>query len=125
MPAARARTMTATYEMQNVMWAIAIWPSEPFWPNSWAKKISRLMPMMISGVTIGSRSSVSVAPLPRNLSRARPSPSSEPRTVDADDRDDGDLERHPERVEQVAVGEQLRVPVEREARATRSSGASR
>ena len=68
--------------MQNVTWAMAIWPSDPFWPNSWAKKISRLMPMMISGVTIGRRISVSVAPLPRNLSRASPRPSSEPRTVE-------------------------------------------
>ena len=67
--------------MQNVMWAIMIWPIEPFMPSSWLKKISRLMPMMISGVTIGSRSSVSVAPAPRNLSRARPRPSSVPRIV--------------------------------------------
>ncbi len=64
MPRARARTTTATYEMQKVMWAIAICPSDPFWPNSWPKKISRLMPMMISGVTIGSRISTSDAALP-------------------------------------------------------------
>jgi hypothetical protein len=82
MPDARARTVTATYEMQNVMWAIDSWPIEPIPPNSWKKKISRLIPSRISGVTIGRRSSVSVAPLPRNLSRARPSPSSEPRTVE-------------------------------------------
>ena len=78
---ARARTTIATYEMQNVMWATPIWPSEPFWRKSWPKKISRLMPMMISGVIIGRRISVSAAPLPRNLSRASPSPSNEPRTV--------------------------------------------
>ena len=39
--------------------------------------------MMISGVTIGSRMSVSVAPLPRNRSRASPRPSRDPRIVDA------------------------------------------
>ena len=74
--------MTATYEMQNVTWAIEIWPSDPFWANSWLKKISRLMPMMISGVTIGSSSRVSVAPLPRKWRRASPRPSSEPRIVE-------------------------------------------
>ena len=39
--------------------------------------------MMISGVTIGRRRSVSVAPLPRNRSRASPRPRSDPRIVDA------------------------------------------
>ena len=37
--------------------------------------------MMISGVTIGRSSSVSVAPLPRKCSRASPRPSSDPRIV--------------------------------------------
>ena len=82
MPRARARTTTATYEMQNVMWAMTICPSEPFWPNSWPKKMSRLMPMMISGVTIGSRIRTSEAPWPRNRLRARARPSSDPRIVD-------------------------------------------
>jgi len=64
------------------MWASEIWPIEPIAPKSWKKKISRLIPMRISGVTIGRRRSVSVAPLPRNLRRARPSPRSEPRIVE-------------------------------------------
>ena len=107
------------------MWAIEIWPIDPFRPNSWAKKMSRLMPMMISGVTIGRRSSVSVAPLPAEAQPGQPEAraarrgSSTPMTAI-----DRHLERDPERVEEVAVGEQLRVPVEREARATRSSGAT-
>ena len=75
------------------MWAIEIWPSEPFWPNSWLKKISRLMPMMISGVTIGSRQ--------QRLGRAgaaEPQPGqaeAEQRAQDGrhDDRDERDLER--------------------------------
>ena len=64
-----------------MMWAIEIWPSEPCRLNSCAKNTSRLMPMITSGVTIGSRRSVWTAPAPRNRSRASPSPRSEPRIV--------------------------------------------
>ena len=63
------------------MWASEIRPIAGSPGRAWVKKISRLMPMMISGVTIGSRMSVSAAPLPRNRSRASPKPRSDPRTV--------------------------------------------
>ena len=115
--AARARTVIATYEMQNVMWASEIWPIEPVEPKSWKKNTSRLMPMMISGVIIGSRSSVWTAPEPRNRSRASPRPEQRAQDRRADDGDRGHLERDPERVEQVVVAEAASVPVEREARA--------
>ena len=80
--AARARTVIATYEMQNVMWAREICQIDPFSPNSWVKNASRLMPMMISGVMIGRSRSVWTAPEPRNRSRASPIPSSVPRIVE-------------------------------------------
>ncbi len=64
------------------MWASEICPIDPFCEKACEKKISRLMPMMISGVTIGSRIRVSVAPLPRNRKRASPSPRSVPRIVE-------------------------------------------
>ena len=79
---ARARTTTATYDTQNVMWAIEIWASEPRAEKTWAKNSSRLMPRMISGATIGRMISVSARPPTLRLrSRASPSPSSVPSTV--------------------------------------------
>ena len=114
MPRARARTTTATYEMQNVMWAMTICPSEPFWPNSWPKKMSRLMPMMISGVTIGSRMRTSEAPWPRNRLRARARPSSDPMIVDTMTATNATWSVRESASSRSLVGEQLRVPVGRE-----------
>ena len=112
--AARARTVIATYEMQNVMCASEICPIEPVDPNTWKKNTRRLMPTMISGVIIGSRSRVWTAPEPRNRSRASPRPSSEPRIVEPTTAIAATCERDPERVHDVLVAEQRRVPVERE-----------
>ena len=77
MPAARARTTTATYETQNVMCAIESWPIEPCASNSCRKNSSRLRPMTISGVTIGSRSRVSAPARPRPQPR-QPEPEQRP-----------------------------------------------
>jgi hypothetical protein len=68
--------------MQNVTCARTSWPNEPRAPKNWKKKTSRLRPMMISGVTMGSSRSVSAAARPRNLTRASASPSSVPSAVD-------------------------------------------
>ncbi len=74
MPAARARTVMATYEMQNVTWAIESWPKEPVLSNSWRKNSSSERPMTISGVTIGSRrsSSAGAAAADREPGQAQP-----------------------------------------------------
>ena len=64
------------------MWAIEIWASEPWPPNSCAKNSSSARPITISGVTIGSSSSVSDVPRARRPIRTSPSPSSVPRMTD-------------------------------------------
>ena len=71
-------------------------------------------PMTISGVTIGSRSSVSVAARPRNRRRASARPSSVPRTVDTITVTAASRSVTEQRVEERVVGEQVRIPVERE-----------
>ena len=106
MPAARARTTIATYLMQNVMCAICSWPNEPCASNSCRKNSSRLRPMTISGVTIGRRSRVSAPARPGTAAVPAPRPSSEPRITRHEDRDEGDLERDRQGVEQLVVGEQ-------------------
>ncbi len=63
------------------MWAIEICWIDPLPLNSCPKNSSRLMPMTISGVTIGSSSSVSLDPRVRRPSRVSPRPSSVPSTV--------------------------------------------
>ena len=60
----------------------AICHIDPFAANTSPKNSSRLMPITISGVTIGSRISVSSAAADRRRCiRARPRPSSVPRAV--------------------------------------------
>ena len=56
------------------MCAIAICQMEPLALNSRAKNSSRLMPMTISGVTIGSRISGVGAPAAARLARGGPGP---------------------------------------------------
>ena len=82
-PIARARTMTATYDTQNVTCASEIWVNDPWPPKTWEKKSSRLMPMTISGVTIGSSRRTSIGPRQRCPILASPRPSSVPSATDA------------------------------------------
>ena len=81
--------------------------------------------MTISGVTIGRSSSVSVAPRAAEPEPGQAEAEQRPEDRRDEHRDDRDLERDAQRVEQVVVGEQPRVPVEREAAPARSSAASR
>ena len=94
------------------MCAIAICHIDPFAANTSPKNSSRLMPITISGVTIGSRISVSIAPAPRRCcSRASPSPSSVPSVVVTTTEIAATWIVTQQRVEQLVVLEQRRVPV--------------
>ena len=87
--------MIATYEMQNVMWAIAIWANEPWPPNSCAEEQQQAD----AHDDLGGDHRQQEQRLGRRRGRGTgagpgPRPSSVPRTVDDDHGDERDLERH-------------------------------
>ena len=103
--AARARTTTATYEMQNVMWAIDSWRDRaPAVEQLEEEQQQRQAHDDLGGDHRDEQERLGRRPA------AEPDPGepeAEQRTQDRrhDDRDDGDLERHPERVEELVVRE--------------------
>ena len=67
MPASRARTVTTTNEMQNMMWAIRMVPKPRLPPKPAAtKRASREEPITISGVAIGRKISRFMLERPEN-----------------------------------------------------------
>ena len=105
--------MIATYDTQNVTWAIEIWVNEPWPPNSVAKNSSRLIPITISGRHHRQEQENLHRSSPALADPRQPETEQRPERDRRDHRDRRDLEGDPERTEDQlvrnSVGYQSRV----------------
>ena len=102
MPRARARTTTATYEMQNVMWAMTICAERAVLAEQLAEEDQQADAHDDLGRHHRQQEQRLGGARPRNRSRARARPSSVPRTVDTMTATNATWSVTRERVEQVA-----------------------